>query len=127
MPVRVASHQRIPANLFSTVTTSIGCRFHSRCSIAYTAGTGGVPLQTLFGFARAYVPAGQTVNVWLGLTARDLTRVVPASAESQASIDADLNVIRVAQAGKYGIRIGVRGPNTQESEIAELEFEAVAA
>ena len=39
------------------------------------AGTGGVPLQSLFGFEKVFVPAGKTVQVWLGASARDFTFV----------------------------------------------------
>jgi pre-mRNA-splicing factor SYF2/beta-D-xylosidase 4 len=39
------------------------------------AGTAGVPRQTLFGFERVHVPAGQTVTVFLYPTLLDLTHV----------------------------------------------------
>ena len=59
------------------------------------AGAGGVPLQTLFGFARVRVAAGQTVQVWLGVGARELTRVVGRE--------------RVAVPGAWRVRVGVEG------------------
>jgi hypothetical protein len=49
----------------------------------------------VFGFQRVHVPAGQTVQVWLGVTARDLTQV---NAEG----------VRVALPGPYTVRFGVR-------------------
>jgi len=39
------------------------------------AGQGGVPLQTLFGFDRVHVKAGETVTVWLLPTLNDFTQV----------------------------------------------------
>ena len=65
------------------------------------AGAGGVPQQQLFGFERVHVRVGETVTVWLGVGARDLTRVVAAAGGEPAR--------RVAVAGEYGLRVGVRG------------------
>ena len=78
------------------------------------AGTGGVPLQELFGFQRVHVPAGQTVTVWLGLNTRHLTRVVEADAANAA--DSRLKVQRVAVAGRYTVRVGVQGEGQALSE-----------
>jgi hypothetical protein len=39
------------------------------------AGVGGVPLQTLFGFERVHVKAGQTVSVYLYPSVSDFTQV----------------------------------------------------
>ena len=59
------------------------------------AGQNGVPLQFLFGFQRVYVPAGQTVQVWLGVQARHLTQVTASGA-------------RVAWPGAYTVTFGLR-------------------
>jgi hypothetical protein len=57
------------------------------------AGTGGIPLQELFGFQRVHVPAGQTVTVYLGVQARHLTRVLEDGS-------------RVAHPGEWKLRVG---------------------
>ena len=59
-------------------------------------GQGGVPLQELVGFQRVHVRAGETVTVWIGLAARDLTGV-------------DGRGRRVARPGLYTLRVGVVG------------------
>jgi hypothetical protein len=51
------------------------------------AGVNGVPLQELFGFQRVFVPAGQTVTVYLGAQG-----------------------VRFTQAGVDGVRRVLRGP-----------------
>jgi hypothetical protein len=89
--------------------------------VAPGAGTNGVPLQQLFGFERVFVPAGQTVTVWLGVAARSLTRVVD-SAENIGTPEFPLRIKRVAVPGQYTVRIGVRGPGTDENEVAETSF-----
>jgi hypothetical protein len=116
------------------------------------AGQNGVPLQQLFGFQRVHVPKGQTVTVWLGLSATDLTQVVPLPGESRAvstsferavpppgkwgkaeSTRAMLEVggfrvTRVPVVGDYRIRIGVRGPGIDaEKEVPETAFRVVDA
>jgi beta-D-xylosidase 4 len=58
------------------------------------AGQGGVPLLDLVGFERVFVRAGETVTVWLGVRARDLTAV-------------DALGRREARAGAYTLRVGV--------------------
>lgn len=63
------------------------------------AGQGGMPLQYLFNFQRVYVLPGQTVTVWLGLHARDLTHV-----------DADGNRYVMQPGAKYTVRVGVDWP-----------------
>jgi beta-glucosidase-like glycosyl hydrolase len=78
------------------------------------AGAGGVAQQQLFGFERVRVNAGQTVTVWLGVGARDLTRVAR---------DAEGRAARVAVAGEYAVRVGVRGE--PEAARAEARFVAV--
>lgn len=77
-----------------------------------SAGVGGAPLQQLFGFERVHVRAGATVTVWLGVGARDLTRVVR---------DADGVVAREAVAGGWTVRLGVEG----EAGGSALRFTAV--
>jgi beta-D-xylosidase 4 len=71
------------------------------------AGSGGAPLQSLFGFERVRVAAGQTVSVWLGVGERDLTRV--------------LGGARVPVGGQWRLRVGLQG---EAGPAAELAFEA---
>jgi len=59
------------------------------------AGQNGAPLQTLFGFARVHVRAGETVQVWLGAEARSFTRIARGSGR------------RAAAPGEYTARFGV--------------------
>ena len=59
------------------------------------AGQNGVPLQELFGFERVFVPAGQTVTVYLG-------------AQGVRFTQADKDGVRRALAGEYKVRFGVR-------------------
>jgi len=58
------------------------------------AGKDGVPLQMLFGFERAHVPAGHTVTVWLMPSLLDFTQV-------------DAQGMRYALDGVYTVRFGV--------------------
>ncbi len=116
------------------------------------AGQNGVPLQQLFGFQRVHVPKGQTVTVWLGLSATDLTQVLPLPGEDRTvttsyagavpptgpyglaertrhmlAVDG-FRVARVPVAGEYRIRIGVRGPGIDaEKEVPETVFTVVDA
>jgi hypothetical protein len=80
------------------------------------AGQNGVPIQTLFGFSRVFVPAGGTVQVWLGVEARSLTRIVRGSGR------------RVAEPGLYTVRVGVAfnrgGALEVPSALAEHSFVA---
>ena len=78
------------------------------------AGSGGVPLQELFGFQRVHVPAGATVTVWLGVSARDLT-VVGADG------------CRSALAGAYSLRIGVEEGAAAGALRAASELRGAAA
>ena len=75
------------------------------------AGENGVPLQSLFGFERVHVPAGQTVTVYLYPTLVDLT-VVTALGE------------RVAQPGSYTVRFGLRETATMGQGFATHTFTA---
>jgi hypothetical protein len=59
------------------------------------AGTGGVPLQELFGFERVFVPAGQTVTVYIGAQGVRFT---------QAGVDG----VRRVLPGEYTVRFGVK-------------------
>ena len=82
------------------------------------AGTGGVPLQELFGFQRVHVPAGQSVTVWLGLSARQLTAIV----EDGSGVAGDAHplaprVRRLAAPGEYKVRFGVQAEGQQWSEM----------
>jgi len=58
------------------------------------AGKDGIPLQTLFGFERVHVKAGQTVTVWLYPSLLDFTMV---NIKGQRSV----------LAGEYTVRFGV--------------------
>jgi len=60
-----------------------------------SAGKGGVPLKSLFGFERVHVPAGQTVTVFLYPALADFSTV-------------DVGGERLAQAGEYTVSFGVR-------------------
>ena len=60
------------------------------------AGQDGTPLQTLFGFERVHVKAGETVTVWLYPS---LTEFAPVGASGE----------RRALPGEYTVSIGVPG------------------
>ena len=60
------------------------------------AGVGGTPLQTLFGFERVHVKAGQSVTVYLYPSLLDFAFT-------------DKNGERYALPGKYTVSFGVRG------------------
>ncbi len=77
--------------------------------VAPGAGTNGVPLQELFGFERVFVPAGQTVTVWLGVNARHLTQVLKDGS-------------RAAAPGAYTVRFGLRESSTLGMGFAEASF-----
>lgn len=64
------------------------------------AGTGGLPLQELFGFERVFLRAGESVRVWLGLSARDVTAVVEEGGGRAA---------RLPLSGAWRMRIGAEG------------------
>ena len=57
------------------------------------AGTGGLPLQTLFGFERVHVPAGETVSVWLYPALTEFAHAAPSGE-------------RVPLAGEYKVWFG---------------------
>ena len=59
------------------------------------AGVGGTPLQEMFGFERVFVPAGQTVTVYLG-------------AQGVSFTQADAAGVRRFLPGDYTVRFGVR-------------------
>ena len=58
------------------------------------AGTGGVPLEELFGFERVFVRAGETVTVYLG-------------AQGVSFTQAGLDGVRRFLPGEYTVRFGV--------------------
>ena len=58
------------------------------------AGTNGVPLKELFGFERVFVPAGQTVTVYLGAQGVRFTQV-------------DKEGVRRVVKGEYTVSFGV--------------------
>jgi hypothetical protein len=78
------------------------------------AGAGGIPLQTLFGFERIRVQSGETVTVWLGLGARELTRVVKNSQTNKYE--------RIPLEGIWSVRIG--STLEKEGETASVSFSA---
>jgi hypothetical protein len=73
------------------------------------AGTGGVPLQELFGFERVFIPAGQTVTVYLGAQGVRFT---------QAGADG----VRRALPGAYTARFGVKETAAHGMGYAEVKF-----
>ena len=73
------------------------------------AGTNGVPLQELFGFERVFVPAGQTVTVYLG-------------AQGVAFTQAGTDGVRRALAGEYTVRFGVKETAAGGMGFAERKF-----
>jgi hypothetical protein len=73
------------------------------------AGTGGVALQELFGFERVFVPAGQTVTVYLG-------------AQGVSFTQADKDGVRRFHPGTYTVRFGVRETMEHGMGFAEQEF-----
>jgi hypothetical protein len=73
------------------------------------AGTNGVPLQELFGFERVFVPAGQTVTVYLGAQGVRFT---------QAGQDG----VRRALKGGYTVRFGVAETAEQGMGFAEMKL-----
>jgi hypothetical protein len=73
------------------------------------AGVDGVPLQLLFGFERVFVPAGQTVTVYLG-------------AQGVAFTQADTDGVRRALGGEYIVRFGVRETAAHGMGFAETKM-----
>lgn len=73
------------------------------------AGTNGVALQQLFGFEKVFVPAGQTVTVFLGATAMDFTHVTTEG-------------VRVPLSGTWGVKFGVRAGLEAGAGFAETKF-----
>ena len=76
------------------------------------AGSGGVPLQELFGFERVHVPAGATVTVYLG-------------AQGVRFSQANAQGVREALPGLYTVRFGLPETATLGMGFAELQVEAV--
>jgi len=75
------------------------------------AGVNGVPLQELFGFQRVFVPAGQTVTVYLGAQGVRFT---------QAGKDGVRRVLR----GEYRVRFGVKETASLGMGFAEVSVVA---
>lgn len=73
------------------------------------AGTNGVPLQELFGFERVFIPAGQTVTVYLGAQGVRFT---------QAGADG----VRRALRGEYVASFGVKETAEHGMGYAEVKF-----
>ena len=73
------------------------------------AGSGGVALQELFGFERVFVPAGQTVTVYLG-------------AQNVRFTQPNKDGVREALPGTYKVRFGVRDTMEHGMGFAEQEF-----
>jgi beta-glucosidase-like glycosyl hydrolase len=76
------------------------------------AGTNGFPLTQLFGFRRVFVPAGQSVTVFLGLSARDFTQ----TAEDGS---------RFVHDGQYVVTFGLRESSSLGMGFAEHHFTGV--
>ena len=74
------------------------------------AGKDGVALKELFGFERVFVPAGQTVQVYL---------YPQLSAFSRVNVDG----VREAVAGEYRVEVGVAG----DSRVGFVAGRVVAA
>ena len=77
------------------------------------AGTGGVPLQELFGFERVHIPAGQTVTVYLG-------------AQGVRFTQADEAGVRRFLPGDYTVRFGVKETLAHGMGYAELPLRVEA-
>jgi len=73
------------------------------------AGQNGVPLQELFGFERVFVPAGQTVTVYLGGQNVRFTQTTESGE-------------RVFWPGEYTVRFGVRETAQYGMGFAEYKF-----
>ena len=75
------------------------------------AGTDGVPLQSLFGFERVHVKAGESVVVNLYPSLADLTHT-------------QLNGTKVAAAGDWTVKFGVQETAQHGQGYAELTLGA---
>ena len=75
------------------------------------AGTNGVPLQTLFGFERVHIKAGETKTVYIYPALTDFTLV-------------DKDGARTAAAGDYSIRFGVAEAAEHGMGFAEVALRA---
>jgi len=73
------------------------------------AGTNGVPLQELFGFERVFVPAGQTVTVYLG-------------AQGVGFTQADKKGVRRVLRGEYKVTFGLKETASLGMGFAELKI-----
>jgi hypothetical protein len=73
------------------------------------AGTNGTPLQELFGFERVFVPAGQTVTVYLGAQGVFFTQV-------------GKDGVRRAVGGDYNVRFGVEDTAIHGMGFAETKI-----
>ena len=76
------------------------------------AGKNGIPLQTLFGFERVHVPAGQSLVVDLYPTLTDFTHTL-------------LDGSKVAAPGVWTVRFGVQQTAEQGMGYTELKLTAV--
>ena len=77
------------------------------------AGKDGVPLQTLFGFERVHVKAGESVTVWL----------YPALTDFAIT---DLDGHRAPLPGQYTVRFGVKEAAAHGMGFAEVALTATA-
>ena len=77
------------------------------------AGERGVPLQTLFGFERVHVKAGESVTVWLYPALTDFAI-------------ADLDGHRAPLPGQYTVRFGVKEAAAHGMGFAEVALTATA-
>ena len=76
------------------------------------AGTDGIPLQSLFGFERVHLKAGESTVVWLYPSAAELTQVDAVGA-------------RRAHPGRYTVRFGLREAAHLGMGLVEHSFAAV--
>lgn len=77
------------------------------------AGERGAPLQTLFGFERVHVKAGESVTVWLYPALTDFAI-------------ADLDGHRAPLPGQYTVRFGVKEAAAHGMGFAEVVLTATA-
>ena len=77
------------------------------------AGTNGIPLQTLFGFERVHVKAGETKSVYLYPAMTDFTQV-------------DGDGLRSAHAGEYTVHFGLRETASKGMGFAESKLTMTA-
>jgi hypothetical protein len=76
------------------------------------AGMNGVPLQSLFGFERVFVPAGQSVDVYLYPSLMEFART-------------ELDGTKTALVGTYKLKFGVESTKQHGGGYAEATLQAI--